>query len=294
MKLNQTKNTRRQILWVEDEIYFTRSLILNIEDLSGYKVLIAETCREALDHIKNPSGNISAVVLDVMMDPGDSLNLTETHAGYRTGLALARRIRELEHEMPILAVTASPDPEVHEWFSKQSKMSILLKPVCAEEVLHKLTALIEKGRKCKRKPTIFIVHGHDEKSKLELKNFIQNTLRLGEPVILHEQPNSGRTIIEKFEHSSAQVDVVFVIFTPDDIGASVNAENSTKRRARQNVIFELGYFYGNLQRTKGQVILLHKGAVELPSDIAGVIYIDITNGIEEAGEELRREMSSWL
>jgi len=294
MKRNHTNKTRGQILWVEDEIYYTRSLILLIEDMSGYKVLIAETCREAIEHIKNPSGKISAVVLDVMMDPGDTLNLTETHAGYRTGLALARRIRELEHEMPILAVTASSDPEVYEWFSKQPKMSILHKPVRAEEVLHQLTNLIGERGKCKQKPSIFIVHGHDDKSKLELKNFIQNTLRLGEPFILHEQPNCGRTIIEKFEYSSAQVDVVFVIFTPDDIGASVNAENSIKRRARQNVIFELGYFYGKLQRTKGQVILLHKGAVELPSDIVGVIYIDITNGIEEAGEEIRRELSAWL
>jgi predicted nucleotide-binding protein len=32
------------------------------------------------------------------------------------------------------------------------------------------------------------------------------------------------------------------------------------------------------------------GPVEIPSDIVGVEYIDITNGIESAGETIRREL----
>ena len=37
------------------------------------------------------------------------------------------------------------------------------------------------------------------------------------PVVLHEQPHRGRTVIEKFE---AHSDVAFavVLFTPDDVG----------------------------------------------------------------------------
>jgi len=47
---------------------------------------------------------------------------------------------------------------------------------------------------------IFIVHGHDEEAKLSVARFLE---RLGiEVVILHEQPNQGRTIIEKFEDYS--------------------------------------------------------------------------------------------
>jgi predicted nucleotide-binding protein len=141
-----------------------------------------------------------------------------------------------------------------------------------------------------RKLRIFIVHGHDDKTKYELKNFIQNSLKLGEPIILHEQPSLGRTVIEKLEDQADDVDIVFVLLTPDDVGCAASTPESIKRRARQNVIFELGYFLGKLERTGGRVLLLYKGNLDLPSDISGLIYIDITNGIEAAGENIRREL----
>ncbi|NLX20892.1 MAG: nucleotide-binding protein [Phycisphaerae bacterium] len=81
-------------------------------------------------------------------------------------------------------------------------------------------------------------------------------------------PSHGRTIIEKFEDVAETVDVVFVLLTPDDNIASPRAPNESKRRARQNVIFELGYFYAKLQRSGGRVILLYRGHIELPSGIS--------------------------
>jgi predicted nucleotide-binding protein len=42
----------------------------------------------------------------------------------------------------------------------------------------------------------FIVHGHDPQSALELKDYLQNTLDLGEPVVLRQTPSAGKTIIE--------------------------------------------------------------------------------------------------
>ena len=56
----------------------------------------------------------------------------------------------------------------------------------------------------------------------------------------------------------------------------------------------IGYFYAKLQRSSGKVILLKRGAIELPSDISGIVYIDISNGIEAAGELIRRELQEWL
>jgi Predicted nucleotide-binding protein containing TIR-like domain len=44
-------------------------------------------------------------------------------------------------------------------------------------------------------------------------------------------------------------------------------------RARQNVIFELGYFVSKLGR--GRACLLRKGDVEIPSDLYGVIYTEM-------------------
>jgi len=134
----------------------------------------------------------------------------------------------------------------------------------------------------------FIVHGHDDAAKLGLKDYLQNTLGLPEPVILHQQPNKGRTVIEKFEEYSKDIDVAFVLLTPDDIGGL--PEEDQRERARQNVIFELGFFVGRFGRRSGRIIVLHKGDLEIPSDLAGVVYIDISMGIESAGEKIRKEL----
>jgi predicted nucleotide-binding protein len=47
-------------------------------------------------------------------------------------------------------------------------------------------------------------------------------------------------------------------------------------RGRQNVIFELGFFFGKLGRER--VCVLLAGGVEEPSDIAGLVYITIDAG----------------
>jgi predicted nucleotide-binding protein len=95
-----------------------------------------------------------------------------------------------------------------------------------------------------------------------------------EPIILHEQANQGRTIIEKFEKHS-DVGFAVVLLTPDDIGGA--AEGSQKPLPRQNVILELGYFIGRLGRER--VCALKTGDLELPSDILGVVW----TAFDEAG-----------
>jgi len=90
-----------------------------------------------------------------------------------------------------------------------------------------------------------------------------------EAVILHEQASSGRTIIEKLEDFS-DVSFAAILLTPDDVGAAVSTEPNLRPRARQNVVLELGYFICKLGRKN--VCALHKGGVELPSDILGVVY----------------------
>ncbi len=117
---------------------------------------------------------------------------------------------------------------------------------------------------------VFIVHGRDEGAREKVARFLE---RLGlDPVVLHEQPNEGRTIIEKFE-GYAHVRFAVVLLTPDDRGGLQDDEGSFKPRARQNVIFEFGYFIGKLGRER--VCALVKGEVERPSDYDGVIYITL-------------------
>ncbi len=120
---------------------------------------------------------------------------------------------------------------------------------------------------------IFIVHGHDDRTKLDVARTIE---KLGlKPIILSEQPNQGQTIIEKFELHS-DVGFAVVLLTADDLG-KVKTEEEEKYRARQNVILEMGYFIGKLGRNK--VFPLYESGVELPSDLHGVLY----NPLDEAG-----------
>ena len=122
---------------------------------------------------------------------------------------------------------------------------------------------------------IFIVHGHDEGSKYAVARFLER-LEL-EPIILHEGPNQGRTIIEKFEKYS-DVAYAVVLLTPDDLGGSKDDLDNLLPRSRQNVVFELGFFIGKLGRER--ICALYKGEVEIPSDFSGVLWIrmDVEGG----------------
>lgn len=115
---------------------------------------------------------------------------------------------------------------------------------------------------------VFVVHGHDEAAQLKVARFIE-TLDL-KPIILHEQANKGRTLIEKFE-ANANVGFAVVILTADDEGRARGVAE-TKNRARQNVIFEWGFFIGKLGREK--VCALYDG-VEKPSDVDGVAWVSL-------------------
>jgi predicted nucleotide-binding protein len=124
--------------------------------------------------------------------------------------------------------------------------------------------------------SVFIVHGHDELAKTEAARFVES---LGlKAIILHEQINQSQTIIEKFEKHASQAAFAVVLLTPDDVGYAKDNPNNHKFRARQNVIFELGFFTATLTRKK--VSVLFKEGVEIPTDFAGVVYtpMDSTGG----------------
>ena len=117
---------------------------------------------------------------------------------------------------------------------------------------------------------VFIVHGHDEHAREAVARFL-SMLEL-EPIILHEQANRGRTIIEKFEDHS-DVGFSVVLLTPDDSGAAKKDQDSLRPRARQNVILELGFFIGKLGRERVCALKAHD--IETPSDYDGVVYVDL-------------------
>ncbi|MEE9459892.1 MAG: nucleotide-binding protein [Candidatus Bathyarchaeia archaeon] len=128
-----------------------------------------------------------------------------------------------------------------------------------------------------RKPSkeIFIVHGRDE----VMKQLVARTLEKLDldPIILHEKPNMNRTLIQKF-HDHSNVSFAVILLSADDMGYSKEeGPEKAKPRARQNVIFELGFFLGKLGRRSVVVLHQEKEGFDMPSDYAGVLYIPFDN-----------------
>lgn len=128
----------------------------------------------------------------------------------------------------------------------------------------------------------FIVHGHNDTLKFEVARFLENDLKK-KAIILHEQANGGKTVIEKFEKYS-NVDFAIALWTNDDLGKA-KGKDTLNPRARQNVIFETGFFLGKIGRQN--VIILHEKGIEIPSDYSGVVYIAVEGNWKD---NLRKEI----
>lgn len=122
--------------------------------------------------------------------------------------------------------------------------------------------------------SIFVVHGRDHDAMNRAARVLERTTRR-DVTVLHEQANSGRTLLEKFEGHASTAAYAVVLLTGDDIGGAREQAGAgvegLQRRARQNVIFELGFFCAALGR--GRVAVLLGEGVEKPSDLDGLVYI---------------------
>ena len=117
---------------------------------------------------------------------------------------------------------------------------------------------------------VFIVHGHDEAAREKVERLIE---KIGlEPVVLNKQANGGKTILEKIE-AHGEVGFAVVLFTADDLGGSIRNSSPTEHRPRQNVLLELGYFWGKIGRDR--VCLLNAIGSSISSDLAGLGYTSL-------------------
>jgi predicted nucleotide-binding protein len=135
-------------------------------------------------------------------------------------------------------------------------------------------------------PEIFIVHGHDELNLLRLKELLRERWKL-DSIVLKGAPGKGRTLIEKFEDEAQRAAFAFVLLTPDD---NVQTTSGEYAQARPNVIFELGWFYGRLSRSR--VCILYKEGTKLHSDLDGISRIEFSKDVAEKIAEIERELVS--
>lgn len=271
----------KKVLIIDDDRYCIQLYVHELQFIR-FSVDVATTVEEAFKLARLTQYDI--VVLDVMLPHGSILSDISTHGGFLTGVEILNPLREIQERALFVGLSNSTSPSISRFFRDAGGFFCLKQdypPFKFAEELKRVTG----GQLMK--PRAFIIHGHNEAIKLQLKNFIQNRLHFDEPIILSEMPSRGRTIMEKFEEHAKRADIAFALLTPDDYVVT-----GGPGRGRQNVIFELGYFLGALGRKTGRVFLLVQGDVDIPSDLSGVIYIDITNGIESAAENIRREIEA--
>lgn len=171
--------------------------------------------------------------------------------------------------------------EIDAWKSGQDELCILIETMIKE--LHLSLADKKKEIHMGEKDKIFIVHGHDEALKYQVSDWLRS-LEL-EPIILHLQASGGvKSIIDKIGKYS-DVSSAIILMTSDDVGKA-KSEADYKDRARQNVVFEAGYFIGKLGPER--VIMLHENGVELPGDLGGCVYIN-ANG--QWKDDIRKEFN---
>lgn len=273
------------VLFVDDDVYQAQAYIDALRD-NGFDVVSCQSASDAL-HLA-ASQTFDAFILDVMMPPGDAFDAREVAGGFRTGLAIARRLVELAPTTKVAALSTSADAEVVDWFESRGLY-------IDKRQTHpsRLPRLVRRILDEQSPPRVFIVHGRDHGPLRELKDFLRLEFRVEDPIVLAEERHGGLTIIEKLERFGRDVDVVFVLLTPDDVGYFHEAPQQVAFRPRMNVVFEFGYFLATLRRCSGKLILLTKGEIELPSDISGLATIDIEGGILSAANLIKSEMGAW-
>jgi predicted nucleotide-binding protein len=225
------------------------------ERMSGYDDELAERILEALNgFFPNVVGTIE-IKARLNPEPSDEVLLTALAALELDKLIDAKILRTGYDQVPRVAMNIRLNAE-------------------GRKHLRERTANMRSSsnnRRIENPRRAFIVHGHDHGSKETVARFLEK-LDI-EPTILHEQADKGKTIIEKFEAHAAEVAYAIVILTGDDVAYAKSQPDKSENRARQNVIFELGFFVGKLGRTH-TFALLQEG-VALPSDMNGIIYIKL-------------------
>lgn len=136
---------------------------------------------------------------------------------------------------------------------------------------------------------IFVVYGHDKNARNELEAMLLRWKL--EPLILENLTSGGQTIIEKLEKHSGEAGFAVVLATPDDEGYPLNCPKQKKKRARQNVVLELGMLLSKLGREKVAILIKDEEKMEKPSDINGIIYFKFKDSIQEVQVGLALEMN---
>lgn len=270
----------KTIYLIDDDAFFTDTLKGILGDL-GFSAKTFASAKQFEKHLRKPPPY--AMIVDLAVPIGNSALISSSQAkgGHDTGITLLRLAKQSWFTTRLVLITGKPSNDARCW-CEENEVEYLLKPI-SRSTLERCLGL--------RRLRAFIVHGRDQDAIDKIKSTLVD-LNI-EPIVLMEQQNRGRTVIEKFEKVSSSCDVAIIALSPEDIGRiAIDPTSKEKMRMRQNVLFELGYFCGSFGRTSGRVILIEFSDLDIPSDLAGVMIIDGTKDKDTLTNEIRAEISN--
>jgi predicted nucleotide-binding protein len=287
-RLVSMPKSKTRALVIDDDRFYASYVSNLLSDKCGFDTVQALSPEAALLLLGQTKFHL--VIMDLKMPPGRLFEDVDTAGGHTTGFALARAVKKLSDAKIIVHTSsAGADPALQR--VTDPSLTVMHKSRNPDDLIRAVRRALAPERV---RPEAFIVHGHDLSLAQELSTFLQQQLGFAEPILLSQAPSHGRTLIENFEHYALSVDCAFVLMTPDDVGHVADRPETVQARARQNVIFELGYFYCLMRRQSGRVLVLHKGSLEIPSDLAGLVYVDVSTGIGPAADRICRELAPLL
>jgi CheY-like chemotaxis protein len=246
-----------KILLVDDEAWYRDAVQLRLEQ-EGYEVLVAESAAEARGKLATPG--LDLAILDLRLNDNDP----QDYDGLEIAASEAPGI-------PKIVMTKHTNVEIETFFSILGRRGMPPEPPVFKQGenggLDKLLLRV----KSKLVPRVFIAHGHDREWRDRVRDRVRQMGLV--PVILADAPAGGDTVIEQLERAAERVHFAVVLLTGCDQGYPTGKPEKLKLRARQNVIFELGWFVAALGRSR--VVALCEPEVEIPSNFLGVRYFDL-------------------
>ena len=105
---------RKRILLCDDDTLTTASMGAALRD-AGYVVSETTTVDQCVSLAETERHDLA--LIDVMMPPG-SFEWRETKGGYASGIALARRLRQIQPDLKIVGMSNAPNRETVQWFKQ--------------------------------------------------------------------------------------------------------------------------------------------------------------------------------
>lgn len=246
----------------------------------GYEVVRARSSAEALRKLRATSFRAMILDLNLGVSVGDGFLVMDRMLF--ENINVSTQIVSHSADLDRVSAVASRYPFVRT--RPLPKQELYVYKTFLEAFLKDSSALVVKAADSKG---VFLVHGRDLQQRDRIERIVRS---LGlRPIILSAQAQQGKTIIELFEQHAQNSVYAIVLLTADDVGR-VQSENVEHSRARQNVIFELGFFYAKLGRD--HVMCLVPRGVEKPSDIDGILYVEMDTSDHELERRIIKELQA--